>query len=220
MIISRYTQLPRLLNRAASHQFSTITTTGPVTQFLTDQVNTGTIQHDASQFHLAAKLDTLHDQLSATDASVLSDDQLSVETELVHRTYATPLEKFAAYSRKTISTCFKQQLRPTPKGLYVHGSVGVGKTFTMDAFFDLCHHNHSTIRRKQKRAHFHEFMLDVHARIHQFKQLHPKTDPIPAVALSIAKESQVSYVSSKKIFNIKKSFCFDYHQLFMTVNLT
>ena len=49
---------------------------------------------------------------------------------------------------------------------------------------------------------------------------HPKTDPIPAVALSIAKESQVSYVSSKKIFNIKKSFCFDYHQLFMTVNLT
>ena len=134
MIISRYTQLPRLLNRAAFHQFSTITTTGVVTQFLTDQVNTGIIQHDASQFHLAAKLDTLHDQLSATDASVLSDDQLSVETELVHRTYATPLAKFAAYSRKRMSTCFKQQLRPTLKGLYVHGSVGVGKTFTMDAY--------------------------------------------------------------------------------------
>ena len=45
-------------------------------------------------------------------------------------------------------------------------------------------------------------MLDVHARIHHIKQLHPKIDPIPAVALSIAKESQVrEFVwSFKKIF--------------------
>jgi cell division protein ZapE len=50
------------------------------------------------------------------------------------------------------------------KGLYVHGDVGRGKTMLMDLFFEA-----SPVVRK-RRAHFHEFMADVHERIRVFRQ--------------------------------------------------
>ncbi|KAH8259484.1 hypothetical protein KR026_005296 [Drosophila bipectinata] len=51
-----------------------------------------------------------------------------------------------------------------PLGLYLYGSVGVGKTTLMDLFFDCCSH----IPRKQ-RVHFTAFMTSVHERIHEAK---------------------------------------------------
>ena len=50
------------------------------------------------------------------------------------------------------------------KGLYIYGDVGRGKTMLMDLFFEA-----SPVVRK-RRAHFHEFMLDVHDRIYSFRQ--------------------------------------------------
>ncbi len=48
---------------------------------------------------------------------------------------------------------------PAPKGLYIFGSVGRGKTMLMDLFFE------TTTYRYKRRAHFHEFMAEVHDRI-------------------------------------------------------
>ena len=50
------------------------------------------------------------------------------------------------------------------KGLYVFGDVGRGKTMLMDLFFEA-----SPVVRK-RRAHFHEFMADVHERVRVFRQ--------------------------------------------------
>ncbi|MEW6453974.1 MAG: cell division protein ZapE [Pseudomonadota bacterium] len=78
--------------------------------------------------------------------------------------------------------------RDPVQGLYVYGDVGRGKTMLMDLFFEA-----SPIVRK-RRAHFHEFMADVHERARMFRaQL--KTgeisgdDAIHLVANAIAEES-------------------------------
>ncbi len=71
------------------------------------------------------------------------------------------------------------------KGLYVYGEVGRGKTFLMDLFFET-----SPVKRK-RRVHFHEFMADVHDRIHVYRQdSNPDSeDPIHRAATAIAGES-------------------------------
>jgi cell division protein ZapE len=74
------------------------------------------------------------------------------------------------------------------RGLYVHGDVGRGKTMLMDLFFEA-----SPVVRK-RRAHFHEFMADVHERVREFRQqLKDGTiaddDPIRLTAAAIAEES-------------------------------
>jgi cell division protein ZapE len=70
------------------------------------------------------------------------------------------------------------------RGLYIHGEVGRGKTFLMDLFFST-----TTVTRK-RRAHFHEFMADVHERIHEFrKDTDSKEDPLARAAQAIASES-------------------------------
>jgi len=74
------------------------------------------------------------------------------------------------------------------KGLYVYGEVGRGKTMLMDLFFET-----SPILRK-RRVHFHEFMADVHERIHFYRQEirngeKGANDPIQHTAAAIAAES-------------------------------
>src|SRR5262245_44505124 len=66
-----------------------------------------------------------------------------------------------------------------PRGLYLFGPVGRGKTLLMDLFFS------TTTFRYKRRAHFHEFMAEVHDRIATARKTHPG-DPIPQVASAIA----------------------------------
>jgi cell division protein ZapE len=74
------------------------------------------------------------------------------------------------------------------KGLYLHGDVGRGKTMLMDLFFT----SSPVVRRR--RAHFHEFMLDVHERVHVWRQRRKREqvsgdDPIGPVASALAEEA-------------------------------
>ena len=74
------------------------------------------------------------------------------------------------------------------KGLYIYGDVGRGKTMLMDLFFAA-----SPVVRK-RRTHFHEFMLEVHERVHAWRQKLKRgevkgDDPIPPLAAALAEES-------------------------------
>lgn len=74
-----------------------------------------------------------------------------------------------------------------PRGIYIWGSVGRGKTMLMDLFFQ------ATQLPRKRRLHFNAFMADVHARIFSFRQqikigLVKGDDPIVLVAEAIANE--------------------------------
>ena len=69
-----------------------------------------------------------------------------------------------------------------PRGIYLWGGVGRGKTYLMDLFFD------SLRVGKKKRIHFHRMMRDIHARL---KALDGVEDPLDHAAAAIASEIRV-----------------------------
>lgn len=75
-----------------------------------------------------------------------------------------------------------------PKGLYMYGDVGSGKTMLMDLFYDTLPENiHS-----KTRIHFHNFMQNVHKELHKIKmKMGNDFDAVPFVAAQIAQESSV-----------------------------
>ena len=75
-----------------------------------------------------------------------------------------------------------------PKGLYLYGDVGSGKTMLMDMFYNTLP-SHLT---SKTRIHFHHFMQDVHKRLHKLKLSHGEEfDGIPHVGAQIAESSSV-----------------------------
>ncbi len=70
-----------------------------------------------------------------------------------------PLRKQSLFGR-----LFADKDEAPPRGLYVHGEVGRGKTMLMDLFFQ-----QSPVVHK-RRAHFHEFRAEVHERIYGYRQ--------------------------------------------------
>ena len=88
-----------------------------------------------------------------------------------------------------------------PKGVYIWGTVGGGKTMLMDLFYDTVNIEDDSGESK-RRTHFHDFMQEVHVLIHESKKLAPPRDmsgtnwekaqpydPIPSVGDAILKRS-------------------------------
>lgn len=125
----------------------------------------GTLQPDSHQFGVAEKLDRILTEFKARKPAAKT----------------SALGWMFAQKRK-------QQI--PIQGLYIHGSVGRGKTMLMDLFFKL-----APIEKK-RRSHFHEFMADVHARIHAHRQKlkageTKQADPVPPVAAALREEAQL-----------------------------
>ncbi len=81
---------------------------------------------------------------------------------------------------------FFRNRKSVPKGLYIYGSVGCGKTLIMDIFYN------SIAIKAKRRVHFHEFMDEIHQAIADFrKQNNSKKgarDPIVHIIKPIIKE--------------------------------
>jgi cell division protein ZapE len=94
--------------------------------------------------------------------------------------------------RFSLSSLFRGRTRPRGpiRGVYLFGDVGRGKTMLMDMFFA------GVPVARKRRVHFHEFLTEVHERIHGLRQRMKagKTehgDPIPQTADAIAQEASV-----------------------------
>lgn len=119
----------------------------------------GSVTADPAQAAAAAKLQWLHDQLID---------------------YRPPQAKTGWTAKLGFA---RSKPSNPPKGLYIYGSVGRGKSMLMDLFFD-----GAQVERK-RRVHFHEFMREAHDLIHQWRQenkVSKTAEPIRPTAQKLA----------------------------------
>ena len=121
-----------------------------------DRLKLAELEPDSAQRMVAGRLDRLQGQLEASNGAASGF--------------------FARFVKRSNG--------PVPRGLYIHGAVGRGKTMLMDLFFE------ETRFQPKRRAHFHEFMADVHDRI-GLARADVAGDPIPQVARDIAAEAKL-----------------------------
>lgn len=109
---------------------------------------------------------------AAQGAAVKRLQQLQEELE-------APLPKRTLFERLTGT----KAARPDPRGIYMWGGVGRGKSMLMDLFVE-------TLEIKAKRrVHFHAFMLEVDALIAEARKAKLK-DPLTAVAMQLSEQTR------------------------------
>jgi len=135
----------------------------------------GELKPDADQAKAVTALERLHRELIDYPAISNKRDGVSLKNWWFARFLRWPGSDKAA-----------------PKGIYLHGGAGRGKSMLMDLFYSV-----APITSK-RRIHFHEFMLDIHARL---KEWHDRSvrvkrggradedDPMPFIAQQIASEA-------------------------------
>jgi cell division protein ZapE len=87
-------------------------------------------------------------------------------------------DEWIAYKEIRSNNLKKKIFKPKlPRGLYLWGGVGRGKSFLMDCFYE------ASPLEKKIRIHFHEFMREVHRELHELSGL---ADPLDELALRIS----------------------------------
>ena len=167
-----------------------------------DHVSCGKLKFNEDQFKVLMRLNRLSNYLEkASEREVLEEENSSRSSS---NGGTSPVDK----PEKDID---KPKSKYYVKGVYIHGGVGVGKTMSMDLFFNNC----MIDANRKRRVHLHNFLLEIHARIHKFKQklleergrdvnidLDPSRDAIAVVASEVAKETRLLAFDEFEVTNV------------------
>ncbi len=138
-----------------------------------------------SEIPASPHLPTLYQQL--VDQGAIQDDPAQREVvEHLQRLRDELPDYTPSQYRSWLARMFTADPTP-PRGLYIYGGVGRGKSMLMDLYYS------TSPVIKKRRVHFHAFMKEVHDMLHEYrekaKQRKKDYDPIPVLARTIARQS-------------------------------
>ncbi|KAF9118133.1 hypothetical protein BGW39_001459 [Mortierella sp. 14UC] len=167
---------------------------GPMSVY-EDLIAQGSLKEDDFQRTIIETLQEMHDRLKGYNPAPLSQEK---EPEPDRGLFAKMSSMFNKKEDERLAKEAEEaRIAAIPKGLYLYGNVGTGKTMLMDLFYN------TLGRSDKKRIHFHNFMLQLHGRLHQLKTTtHRHQDPIPFLADSLAMESRVLCLDEFQVTDI------------------
>lgn len=152
---------------------------GPIKEYDL-RVAAGYLRNDNFQRGIVQELQRLHDELQVYKPSRVSRLKIKHSEQLHMSLYKKLSSILFKHSEVENALAVAGHM---PKGLYLYGDVGCGKTMLMDLFYE-------TLPAKtvsKSRFHFHNFIQDAHKRIHKIRLKHGNDiDEIPLVAAEIA----------------------------------
>ncbi|KAG6006415.1 hypothetical protein E4U21_007081 [Claviceps maximensis] len=157
---------------------------GPIAEY-DRRVDAGLLRNDEHQRGIIESLQHLHDELCNYKAPPFVHPSLD--------RLKNPSKKSSIFSSlfgkgSAAHSAIGDIPENLPRGLYLYGDVGSGKTMLMDLFHDTLPRSVQT----KTRIHFHNFMQDVHKRLHKLKMEHgTDVDAVPFVAADIAEHGNV-----------------------------
>jgi cell division protein ZapE len=134
------------------------------------RVREGGLRPNAAQARAAERLQHLYDELRTPSNGGASAGRLSL------------------FRRPTVA--------PTPRGVYMHGPVGAGKSMLMQIFYD------SEPVEKRRRVHFHNFMTFVQDALHRLRKDGGVRDPLATLAAEVVAETKLLCFDEFQVENI------------------
>jgi len=142
----------------------------------------------------------MRNNLTKNYEAQITAGQLNDDT--AQRLVLAELSRLQAYLHNTstkrrgfLASLFKRNAGDAPRGLYLYGGVGAGKSMLMDLFF-----NTTDIQRK-RRVHFHAFMQEIHEALNQQRKA-GASDPLTHVAANVAANARLLCFDEMQISDI------------------
>lgn len=122
----------------------------------------------------------------------VSEEYDKLKTKILNDEAAVDTKKVSFFQKlmKTVPDNAKRY--QDPRGLYIYGRVGRGKTFLMDLFYN-------NIDMPKIRSHYYHFMQDVHTELRKFSGV---SDPLKLVAKSYAEKCRVLCIDEFHVIDI------------------
>ncbi|RMZ76677.1 hypothetical protein DV738_g4833, partial [Chaetothyriales sp. CBS 135597] len=182
--------LPPPVRRSPYRAYATVQHNAPAAlsplEEYDERVHSRQLRDDEHQRMVVAHLNDLHELLKTYEPpKVVQPDAVEAEPK-PKRSLFSSLFGGSKESKKPEGE--SETVPNMPKGLYMYGDVGSGKTMLMDLFYDTLPPNVAS----KTRIHFHNFMQDVHKRLHKLRMQHGNdVDVVPFAAADIAEKAHV-----------------------------